>query len=191
LTAQISIKSLTDAQIAEAITARDESVYMAFYDQYSSELYYFIQARGCYKELADEVLQDVFLKVWEKIGSYDSSKASLRTWIYRITRNATIDALRSAGEKRSAATGSLENTVHTDRNAHSFTNTTDHGLKKVLSYLDEDSQKVIDLLYFQGYSQRDAQKELDMPLGTLKSKVRRAMTKLRDILNNEKQHLRE
>lgn len=191
MSAKTSIANLTDVQIAKAIAARDESVYLALYDLYSSELYYFIQARGCYKELADEVLQDVFMKVWDKIDLYDSSKAGLRTWIYRITRNAAIDALRSSGEKLGAATETLDHTVYTDKGTQTITNITDHGLKKVLSHLDEDSQKIIDKLYYQGYSQRDAHKELNMPLGTLKSKARRAMLKLREVLKSEKQDLKD
>lgn len=183
-----SPSSYTDAEIKTALKNKDQDVFAHVYDSYSAELFYFIQKRGCTKAAAEEVLQDIFLKLWHKADQYDSSVASLRTWLYRIARNAAIDKLRSAGERHARASENLDDAVYQIQGDQPAIQ--DMGIQKVLHQLDDDSKKVIDLLYFQGYSQRDAQKALDMPLGTLKSKARRSILKLRALLQNEKEFLK-
>ena len=159
------------------------------YDDYGGALYHLILKVVRREELGTEILQDVMLKIWENIDTYDAAKSRFFTWMARIARNAAIDALRSKRFKRDSKTDSLPEYVSNSERHAEYGRTDAIGLRSILEHLDEDHRKIIDLLYFQEYSQSEAAKELDMPLGTVKTRARRAIMQLREYLQGDLRHL--
>lgn len=137
------------------------------------------------KETAQEVLHDVLLRIWNNIDQYEESKSRLFTWMARIARNAAIDKVRSKAHRQSAKTDEFD-VVVVNHNNLSETMSVDHiGLTKVLDKLDGNYRSIIDLLYFKDFTQAEAADALDLPLGTVKTRSRRALQKLREILKHE------
>jgi RNA polymerase sigma-70 factor (ECF subfamily) len=174
-----------EQQLIEQIRIRQEAGMKQLYESYGGALYHLILKVVRREEIGSEVLQDVMLKIWHNIESYDANKSRFFTWMARIARNAAIDALRSKGVKRDAKTESLPDYVSNSERHAEYGKTDTIGLRNLLGHLDEDHRKIIDLLYFQEYSQSEAAKELDMPLGTVKTRARRAILQLREYLQGD------
>lgn len=135
------------------------------------------------EEVAQEVLHDVFMKAWKNINSYKAEKGRLYTWLVNISRNASIDKLRSKEIKNTGKTDSVSDNVHTIDNANSTELSIDGiGLEKVLDKLSDELRFVIDQMYFKGYTQTEISEEFDIPLGTVKTRARTAMRTLRELL---------
>ncbi|SMG34023.1 RNA polymerase sigma-70 factor, ECF subfamily [Marivirga sericea] len=134
-------------------------------------------------EVAQEVLHDVFIKAWKNIHAYNAEKGRLYTWLVNISRNASIDKLRSKEIKKTGKTDSVSDNVHTIDNANSTELSIDGiGLEKVLDKLSGELRFVIDQMYFKGYTQTEIAEEFDIPLGTVKTRARTAMRTLRELL---------
>lgn len=166
----------TEDGLVSELRSRSRKAFDYLYDNYSSSLYGVVYAVLKNEDIADEVLQDVFVKIWNNIDSYDPAKGKLYTWMLNIARNKAIDSLRSGKteaekkvrlESAPINTGAL--TPHIDG----------IGLRKLVENLDKEQKDIIDLLYFKGFTQTEAAEELAIPLGTVKSRVRLAVNKLR------------
>ncbi len=166
------------------LVQRDKSAFEYLYDHYSGALYSAVLRIVRSEGIAEEVLQDVFLKIWEKISSYDSAKGRLFTWMLNIARNQAIDRTRSREMSQGRKTDDLSNLVNrVDRQEKSETPVDYIGLKEVLRRLPEEQRFVIDHLYLKGYTQSEVAEEFGIPLGTVKTRTRMGMQELRTILN--------
>ena len=116
-----------------SLQQRNEKAFSYLYDNYSSALYGIVTAIVIDKEIANDVLQNVFVNIWKKIESYDASKGKLFTWMLNIARNASIDEIRSKGFKDSQKNQSLSDNVNIAGSASPAID--DVGLKKVLTKL--------------------------------------------------------
>ena len=174
-----------ESEIVTLLKQRDKEAIVLLYEHYSPALYGIILRIVPSEALAQEVLQDVFMKVWNNADKYDTNKGRLFTWLAQITRNAAKDALRSRLHKQDTKTDTLADDVGNDSSLSHSPRIEDSGLRKTIDSLDRKYKEIIDLLYFQGYSHSEASKELDIPLGTLKSRVRKAILELRKLLGNE------
>lgn len=135
------------------------------------------------EEIAEEVLQDVFLKIWNRIDTYDAAKGRLFTWMLNLARNQAIDKMRSKEISRESKTGGIENYVSDVKTGEFAEQQIDSiGLREVLTSLPEDQRFVVDHLYLKGYTQAELAEEFDIPLGTVKTRLRIAMKQLRLIL---------
>lgn len=133
--------------------------------------------------MAEEVLQDVFLKIWDKIDSYDREKGKLFTWMVNIARNQAIDKTRSKEFSKGRQTGDLEKLVNRiDAEDHFELGVEAIGLRDLLSRLPEEQQFVIEKHYLKGYTQSEISEEFNLPLGTVKTRMRLAMQLLRNLL---------
>ncbi len=138
------------------------------------------------EELAEEVLQDVFLKVWDKIESYDPSKGRLFTWMLNIARNQAIDKTRSKEFSKGKKTGDIDNFVNRiDREGYVEQKVESIGLPEMLKVLPDDQRFIIDQHYLKGYTQAEIAEEFNLPLGTVKTRMRLAMKGLRTLLKIE------
>lgn len=123
------------------------------------------------------------MKAWKNIKAYSAEKGRLYTWLVNISRNASIDKLRSKEIKNTGKTDSVSGNVHTIDNANSTEQSIDSiGLEKVLDKLSVELRFVIDQMYFKGYTQTEISEEFDIPLGTVKTRARTAMRTLRELL---------
>jgi RNA polymerase sigma factor (sigma-70 family) len=158
---------------------QDRTVISQLYDMYSGALYGVVLRIVQSPELAQQVLQDTFLKVWRNSASYDASKGRLFTWMLNIARNTAIDATRTAHFRNQQKT---ENTDMLVYKPGSETLNPDHlDVRKVVDTLDEKYKSLIDLIYFKGYTQEEVAEETGIPIGTVKTRLRYAMNELRKV----------
>ena len=172
-------------QIVTLLGQGDKHAISLLYKNYSGSLFGIISRMIPSREEAEEVLQDVFVKVWDNADKYDSTKGRLFTWLAQITRNTALDKVRSAGYRKSQKTDDLETSVSVNEAFADTSHIEDSGLRKVINSLNENYRTLIDYAYFQSYSQSEIAKELNMPLGTVKTRMRAAVNELRKILKNE------
>ena len=150
------------------------------YDKYSGALFGTITRVVQNREIAEEVLQDVFSKVWRNIESYDLAKGKLYTWLINIARNSAIDATRQKGYKRQNQ--DIENVVNIIDTQQSFSlNPETLDLKELTQRLTPDYKILVDLIYFQGFTQVEAAEHLNIPLGTVKTRLRVAINKMKEL----------
>lgn len=160
---------------------RNEKAFSYLYDNYSGALFGIVNGIVTDKDSANDVLQNVFVNIWKKIESYDPSKGRLFTWMLNIARNAAIDEIRSK-----AYNNSMKNVSLPDNNELPGAVTgpvmDDVGLKKVLTRLKGELRVLVDMSYFQGFTHEEISKALNIPLGTVKTRIRSALTQLRTMI---------
>jgi RNA polymerase sigma-70 factor, ECF subfamily len=166
------------------IKDRDQKAFAYLYDNYSKALFGVIFAIVADVEESEDVLQKTFLKIWENFDSYDISKGRLYTWMLNIARNIGIDYMRSKHNKNKIQ--NVNQNVYTINNLVSEAESIDAiGLKQVVESLKSEYLILIELAYFKGYTQDEISKELDIPLGTVKTRIRKALLILRGKLKEK------
>jgi len=178
-------KTDIESQITILLLKEDKEAITLLYKNYSAAIYGIISRIIQDKEIANEVLQDTFVKIWKNSTKFDITKGKLFTWMAQIARNSAIDTIRSGKYQRSTKTDSLPEYVYNSENLSESINVSDSGLKTQINKMDLKYREVIDLIYFQGYSQSETAKKLDLPLGTIKTRIRKAIIELRKSLGNE------
>ncbi len=179
-------KHIEENDLVAGMINRDHSVFEYLYDHYSGAMYSVILRFVRDEDIAQEVLQDAFMKFWNKIDSYDSEKGKLFTWMLNLTRNLAIDKTRSKEIIKRKKTDDIDLLVNKiDRQEQSFNEVEAIGLKEVLMKLPAEQRLVIELLYLKGYTQSEVAEEFGMPLGTVKTRLRLGMIELRALLNVE------
>lgn len=172
-----------ESELIAMLKARDETGLRILYDHYSAALYGVILRIVIDKETAEDVLQETFVKTWNNSASYDSTKGRLYTWLLNIARNTAIDKTRSRNFRKEGQVRSIEDFVYAVDRQHNNSTPVDHiGLRKFVDGLKPEQRQLIDLLYFGGYTQSEAAEELNLPLGTVKTRVKAALSRLREIL---------
>ena len=161
---------------------RNNQAFTYLYDNYSGALFGVISQIIANKEVANDVLQEVFINIWRKIETYDLSKGRLFTWMLNIARNASIDKIRSKSWQNDLKNQSMPEDVNTLENQSVRLNTDNVGIKKVLGKLKEEQRTLIELSYFQGYTHEEIAKGLNIPLGTVKTRIRSALLQLRSMI---------
>lgn len=160
---------------------RDQGAFSYLYDHYSGSLYSIILNIVPDRDLASDVLQEVFVKIWKQIESYDTTKGRLFTWMLNVARNASIDAVRSKGYQKNQQNRELTENVY-DAGGSTEINTDRIGLKKIVNNLKDDYKIIINLSYFEGYTQDEISKMLGIPLGTVKTRMRSALIQLKQVI---------
>lgn len=179
-----STKTIGEKELIEKLCNRDRSAFDYLYDHYSGALYSIVLRIVRNEDVAEEVLQDVFLKIWDRMAAYDSSKGRLFTWMLNIARNQAIDKTRSKEMSQGRKTDDIDYLVNKiDRQESAELQIEAIGLKEVLTKLPEEQRFVIDQLYLKGYTQSEVAEEFGIPLGTVKTRTRMALKELRSILN--------
>jgi RNA polymerase sigma factor (sigma-70 family) len=177
----------TERILIEGVKNRDQKVFERLYDNYSGALLGVVLRIVNDQGQAEEILQEVFVKIWNNIGGYDPSKARLFTWMLNIARNAAIDATRSKQYKTGEKNQRLEDSVNKVNRIRKVVQETDHiGLKELVGKLKPENRQIIDLMYFGGYTQDEIAKEFDMPLGTVKTRARAGIQQLRELMGEDR-----
>ncbi|WP_242086703.1 RNA polymerase sigma factor [Aestuariivivens sediminis] len=162
---------------------KDEKAFESLYHMYSTSMHGVINTIVRDSEMANEVLQDVFVKVWHNADSYSAEKGRFFTWILNIARNAAIDKTRSKSFKNSRKNLKAEFFVDILETQESLNDKTDAiGIGKFVKKLAKTCIEVIELLYFKGYTQSEASEALDMPIGTIKTRNRNCIKELRSMV---------
>jgi RNA polymerase sigma-70 factor (ECF subfamily) len=183
-----------DRDFMVRIKARDSAALSELYDHYNRLLFGLILSIVKKREEAEDILQEVFTSIWEKADQFDTERGTVYTWIVTLTRNMSIDRLRSKVYKEqqkqstsldnedvyhplfSEENDPLENTILKDRAKRVY---------DALGQISDKQRKMLQVAYFNGLTQSEISEEFDIPLGTVKTRMRDGMLKLREILGKE------
>lgn len=159
----------------------DKRAISLLYENYADALFGVIKKVISDDDMAQDVLQETFVKVWRYSKKYDAKKAKLFTWLYRIAYNSAIDKVRSQKNKMTNEVQMETSAVYKVTSNELNQDVLD--IKKHLSSIDEKYQIVINALFFEGMTQQEASDELDIPLGTIKSRLKIGLRELKKIYN--------
>lgn len=176
--------SLPEIELIAAIRNKKRIGSQALYDMYSGSLYSIIFRTIQDEDLAEDLLQETFVKIWNSFESFDESRGRLFTWMANIARNLAIDKLRSKDFRNNSKNQDLGDSVNIiDEQLNTTINPETLGVKEMVANLKPESKAVLDLVYFKGYTHVEASEELGIPLGTVKTRVRTAINTLRKLFN--------
>jgi RNA polymerase sigma-70 factor (ECF subfamily) len=168
-----------EKQIVTLLQNSDKKAISLLYENYADALFGVIKKVISDDDTAQDVLQETFVKIWRYAKKYDASKAKLFTWLYRIAYNTAIDKVRSQKNKKSNEVQMETSAVYKVTSNELNQDVLD--IKKHLRSLDEKYQIVINALFFEGMTQQEASDELDIPLGTIKSRLKIGLRELKKI----------
>ena len=176
--------SLSEEELVRRLKAQDTIAVQALYDMYSGALLGVISRIIPQTEIAEDLLQETFIKIWNSAITYDSNKGRLFTWMMNIARNLSIDKVRSRDFRNSGKNQDIENNVDFIDSQKEITFNADLlGLKDMVTALKPEFNSVLNMVYFKGYTHVEAAEELNLPLGTVKTRIRMAIMELRKHFN--------
>ncbi len=182
------MQDLSDVELLRRVAKGDQEALLTLYDKYGRLVYSLAYRMLQDHQLAEEVTQDVFTRVWQAARSFDPKRSSFTTWLTSITRNRTIDILRRRRVRGLTGAGEAELNTAITRADERFI--PEHHLealavREALEQLPPAQREVLELAYFQGMTQREIAEYLNIPLGTVKTRMRLGMMKLRDLLESK------
>ena len=173
-----------DVELLKAIAARDEAALAQLYDRYRAILFGLLMRILNNREEAEDVLQEVFLQVWRKAADFDENRGRPFTWLVTLARSRGIDRLRTlASRERVAEAGAREVSEVISDAATDALKSEQRGLvSDALAKLPDEQKRPIMLAYFDGLTQTEIATRLGAPLGTVKTRMRTGMIRLRELL---------
>jgi RNA polymerase sigma factor (sigma-70 family) len=171
----------SEEELVLSLKNRHESAFDYLYDHYSGALYGTILGIIKNTEQSCDLLQEAFIKIWRQIDTYDSTKGRLFTWMINIARHIAIDLLRSKEFKNNAKNQPISNFVY-DTVTDTKPSEDYIGLHQVVSQLKLEFRILIEFAYFKGYTHEEIATELNLPVGTVKTRLRAALVQLRKIM---------
>jgi RNA polymerase sigma-70 factor (ECF subfamily) len=183
---QVALRFKDDGDLARRLRDRDAGAMRELYDRYGRLVYSLIQRMVRNSAAAEDLVQETFLRVWNRMQAFDQERGALGPWVLTVARNRAIDYLRSADGKMSAGTLELDRLEHPAR----FCDFEDRALsldrarrlKDAFEKLTPHQKTVVELAYYEGLSQTEMAERLQQPLGTVKTWVRSALKVLREQL---------
>jgi RNA polymerase sigma-70 factor (ECF subfamily) len=169
----------TEQKIIDYLEKGNKRALDLLYEHYSNSLYGVILKITVNEEIAQDALQETFIKVWKNASKYDPDKAKLFTWLFRIARNTAIDKLRSFNNRYQKEIQIDNSNVYILPTGKLNQDVLD--IREHVGRLDEKYQIVLDALFFQGMTQQEASEELDIPLGTIKSRLKIGLRELKKV----------
>lgn len=177
--------NFTEEELIAALYSGNHQSFEKFYNRFSQVLYGTILTWVSDSHVAENLLQDAFVKAWANRETYDPAKGRLFTWLYNISRNVCIDYYRSRQYKKGKA-AILSDDISLLMNTKLSVKLPDTiGLRKLLDMLRNEERQVVELMYFKGFTQKEIAKLMDMPLGTVKTRMSMAIKNLRSFFMND------
>lgn len=179
---------MEDHQLIHKIASLDKNALEALYDRYLTSVYSLAMYMLRHDALAEEVTQEIFLNIWLKAGSFNAARGAPRSWIMSVAHHKIVDLIRSRRRGLTMTDPAEYETLDLLPSGQISTeDEVEHNLErerimKAMSVLPEAQREVLVLAYFEGYSQSEMAKKLGQPLGTIKTRVRLGMQKLRTVL---------
>jgi RNA polymerase sigma-70 factor, ECF subfamily len=172
-----------DEDLMPLVEVGDAEAFAALYDRHGRMAYSLAYRMMGEKQEAEDVVQEAFVKVWRSAGGYRVGRASVRTWILSIVRNRGIDHIRSR-----ASRGRMQDEVEvlaptsepSEAFAEAWRNTQQEQVREALNTLPHEQLKILELSYFSGHTHAEIAEHLELPLGTVKGRMRLGLQKLRD-----------
>lgn len=187
LSALLSLQD--DSELIQRLKRREAEAMGALYDRFGKVAFAVIVRIVRNAGVAEDLLQETFLKVWNRVAGFDDSRTSLGPWVLTIARNRAIDYLRSTDSKMAQNSCDLEKLERprffTDFEANYMSEEKIRIIRQAFTKLSDNQRKVLELAYFEGLSQTEMATRLAQPLGTIKTWVRTALQLLREELGEE------
>lgn len=182
------IQYIAEKDLISLLEKRDRRAFNYLYDNYSDALYGVVIRIVSYRQYADEVIQNVFVNIWDKMPQFDPQKGRLYTWMINIARHAAIDYIKSKAVQNEQKNQSLPEIVNNTENHQFFVkehekNSDYIGIEDVIKGLKPEWRLLIQMAYYEGYTQQEIADRLVLPLGTVKTRIRAALLELKVILN--------
>jgi len=179
---------MTDIELIARITKRDRQAFDSFYEKYAQIIF-----NVCVRILRDEseaedIMQEIFVQIWREAERFDSSRASVKTWLFTIARSRSLDRYRSRKTMQSRLQDAGEEDLQQIASAENLQGTSvmQQYIGGVLNQLSKEQRSVLELSYYEGLTQEEIAERLGEPLGTIKSRIRSALIKLRSLLSGGK-----
>lgn len=170
---------MIDSSVIKRLQSGDHKALETIYDACSPALLGIIMRIVKTEAIAKEVLQETYIKVWKNAHRYDESKGRFFTWISRIAKNTAINYINLRSEKNQSKTLSIDEKHGREKSETPNIDVLD--IRGKVNNLDYKYRELIDLIYFQGYTQQEVSDKLSIPLGTVKTRIRKAISQLRTI----------
>ena len=192
--ASIALRKRMGDNLVAIGASRDETAFADVYSYYAGRVKSFLMGKGMADEIAEELTQEIMLTVWRRAESYDPKKAAASTWLFTIARNRRIDYLRGNSRIEVELDDEMLD-VETTENDPQAKYVSDaqaaKQLERALEKLPQEQRQVMHLSYFRGQSHGAIAKWLDLPIGTVKSRIRLAMQAVRSSLQSEEEYLHD
>ena len=173
---------LSEDMLVVGLKNNDSLAMSALYQMYSDSLYKVISTIVVIEEVAQDLLQETFIKIWKSFGMYDSRKGRLYTWMARLARNVSIDYLRSSNHRNSSVCEDLADvSQQVDMTFQTNYNPELIGVKDMTKILSIEQKSALELVYFKGYTHVQAAEELQITLGILRSRLQSSISELRKV----------
>ncbi len=184
--------SLADEDLMACLEAGETGAFAVLYDRHSRAAYSLAYRMMGERQAAEDLLQDAFLKVWRSSGAYRAERGSVRTWVLSVVHNRGVDQIRSAASRRRTqekATVSAEAAQATVQQSEAFDETWRNSRREqvitALKTLPPEQIRVLELAYFSGYTHVEIANLLDVPLGTVKGRMRLGLKKVREFFDSK------
>ncbi|MGB3683198.1 MAG: sigma-70 family RNA polymerase sigma factor [Rubrobacteraceae bacterium] len=179
---------LADEDLMSLVHEGDTKAFGMLYDRHSRAAYSLAYRMMGGRQAAEDLVQDVFLKVWRSTASYRADRGSVRTWILRIVHNRGVDQLRSLSSRRRTqdkVEASAETSQPSEAFAETWRNSRREQVREALKTLPPDQLKILELAYFSGYTHVEIAELMDLPLGTVKGRMRLGLKKVKDYFDSK------
>lgn len=176
---------MTDTELISGIVNRNRQAFDLFYDRYA-QIIFNLCVRILKEEAeAEDVLQEIFVQIWREAERFDPSRASVKTWLFTIARSRSLDRYRSRKTAKSRVDDGAEEGLEQLASGEDLQTATvmQRYVSNALGQLTKEQKTVLELSYYQGMTQEEIAARLGEPLGTIKSRIRSALTKLRSIFS--------
>ena len=182
--ARLSLAEQSDAALVVAIARYDEAALAEIYERHSGPVFALSRRLLRRRDLAEEVTQEIFMRLWNRPERFDPERGALRTFLLSDTHGRSVDLLRSelARKAREEKEGRIAPVPERNLEGEVMSRVTSEAVRDALSKLNDAERSAITLAYFGGLSYREVAKHLDQPEGTVKSRIRTGMARLRNEL---------
>ncbi len=179
---------LADEDLISLIEANDAQAFAVLYDRHSRPAYSLAYRMMGERQAAEDLVQDAMLKVWRAAGRYRAARGSVRTWLLSIVHNRGIDQLRSTASRRRTQEkieASAPMSQPSEAFAQSWANSQREQVREALKILPSEQLRILELAYFSGYTHVEIAELLGLPLGTVKSRMRLGLKKMKDYFDSQ------
>ena len=171
-----------DEDLMPLVEAADAEAFAALYDRHGRAAYSLAYRMMGEKQEAEDVVQEAFIKIWRSAGGYRVGRGSVRTWILSIVHNRGIDQIRSRAHlrrKQDEIEASAPKSEPSEAFAETWKNAQQEQVREALNTLPQEQVQILELAYFSGYTHVEIAEQLELPLGTVKGRMRLGLQKLR------------
>ena len=175
---------LAEKELINGLAISDKRSLETLYTMYCGSLFGIINRIVKEEEIAEDVLQETFIRIWQSFSMYDPAKGRLFTWMANLARNLALDKLKSKTYRNNKINEKISDIqITVDHQFNVISNPETIGVREIVMCLKPEYKSIVELIYYKGYTHAEAAKELNIPLGTIKTRLRMAVNDLRKYFN--------